>query len=171
MHVGVRFYEPGSSFKQAMLKMNGKTKIVAAQIAGDFTLPQDPEQKLVFIAGGIGITPFRSMLKYLIDTNQRRSITLIYGAKKPADFVYRDVLKEAQRNLGIKIVLVAQEAPPDWSGRQNLERRSVCRHCGTTLRTAVAEKLPAYQHPAPITRSVRSVPVSISESACCRVVF
>ena len=68
VRLGIRFYQQGSSFKKALYRMDGRTKIVAAQIAGDFTLPADPQQKLVFIAGGIGITPFRSMLKYLLDS-------------------------------------------------------------------------------------------------------
>jgi len=59
-----------------MYKMDGNMKIVTAQTTGDFTLPPNPEQKLVFIAGGICITPFRSMLKYLLDTWQTRNITL-----------------------------------------------------------------------------------------------
>lgn len=45
--------------------MNSKTLISASQIAGNFTLPKDRTTKLAFIAGGIGITPFRSMIKYL----------------------------------------------------------------------------------------------------------
>src|SRR5579884_791763 len=66
LHLGVRFYPKSSTFKQALYRIDNRSKILAGQIAGDFTLPPDPRQKLVFIAGGIGITPFRSMLKYLI---------------------------------------------------------------------------------------------------------
>lgn len=76
VRLGVRFYQQGSSFKQALYRIDNRKKIITAQIAGDFTLPSDPAQKLVFIAGGIGITPFRSMLKYLLDTKQRRDIVL-----------------------------------------------------------------------------------------------
>src|SRR5260370_1410080 len=92
VHLGIRFYDQGSSFKQAMFQMNGKTQFVAAQIAGDFTLPTDPSQKLVFIAGGIGITPFRSMLKYLLDTHQRRDIVMFYANRRVDEIVYKDVL-------------------------------------------------------------------------------
>jgi len=42
------------------------SKIVASQLAGEFNLPKDKNRKLVFIAGGIGITPFRSILKILL---------------------------------------------------------------------------------------------------------
>ncbi|HSX28206.1 MAG TPA: hypothetical protein VLF60_02040 [Candidatus Saccharimonadales bacterium] len=93
--LGVRFYTPSSSFKQALARLNPGDKVIAGQIAGDFVLPTDPSQKLVFIAGGIGITPFRSMLKYLIDTEQQRDILLLYFVSDPADVSYRDVLAQA----------------------------------------------------------------------------
>ncbi|GHO86075.1 RnfABCDGE type electron transport complex subunit D [Dictyobacter formicarum] len=119
VHVGVRFYEQGSSFKNAMQRMDGKTKIVAAQIAGDFTLPSDPKQKLVFIAGGIGITPFRSMLKYLLDTRQRRDIILLYANRYANEIAYKDILNSAHTQLGIKTFCTLTDAtavPRDWTG-------------------------------------------------------
>jgi ferredoxin-NADP reductase len=91
-------------------------KIVAGQLIGDFTLPKDPNKKLVFIAGGIGITPFRSIVKYLIDANQKRDIVVIYSAKSVNDFVYRDVFREAQEKIGTKTIYVDSETQGhfDW---------------------------------------------------------
>jgi ferredoxin-NADP reductase len=117
VHVGVRLYDRGSSFKQAMSKMDGRTKIVAAQIAGDFTLPSDKQEKLVFIAGGIGITPFRSMLKYLLDMQQRRDIVVLYVNKTADEIVYRDVLTAAQAKLGIPTIYTLTNTnaiPRNW---------------------------------------------------------
>ncbi len=119
VHLGIRFYEEGSSFKHALYRLDDKTKLVAAQIAGDFTLPPDPQQKLVFIAGGIGITPFRSMLKYLLDTRQRHNIVLLYANKTEDEIVYKDVLKAAYAKLGIKTFYTltnTDAVPHDWTG-------------------------------------------------------
>jgi len=119
VHLGVRFYDKSSSFKKALYSMNGRTNIVAAQIAGDFTLPSNPKQKLVFIAGGIGITPFRSMLKYLLDTQQRRDIILFYANKTADEIVYTDVLNTAQAKLGIKTFYTLTDTatiPRNWPG-------------------------------------------------------
>ncbi len=119
VHLGVRFYEEGSSFKHALFRMDKKTPLVAAQIAGDFTLPQDPQQKLAFLAGGIGITPFRSMLKYLLDTQQRRDIVLFYANKTVDEIVYTDVLNAAQAKLGIKTFYTLTDLsaiPRTWTG-------------------------------------------------------
>ncbi len=119
LRIGIKFYDPMSSYKHAMLNDIGKTEIVAGQRAGDFVLPKDPNEKSVFIAGGIGITPFRSMLKYLVDTHERRNIVVIFSNKNASDIVYVDVLTQAQRELGIKVfytITDKSKIPANWNG-------------------------------------------------------
>ncbi len=119
MHLGVKFYDEGSSFKKALLGLNRRSTILAGQIAGDFTLPANPREKLVFIAGGIGITPFRSMLKYLIDTRQQRDVVLFYAVRRVEEIAYVDVLDEANRRLAIPTYYTltdADAAPRNWAG-------------------------------------------------------
>ncbi|HSW80817.1 MAG TPA: RnfABCDGE type electron transport complex subunit D [Candidatus Saccharimonas sp.] len=103
LRVGVKFYQPSSSYKRWFFTVKPGTPLIAAQLGGDFTLPKDQTRKLAFIAGGIGATPFRSMIKYLLDTNQQRDIAMIYGAKTPADLVYRDVFETARQTMGARI--------------------------------------------------------------------
>ena len=120
LRLGIKFYERSSTFKKALLGMRKDTEIVASQLAGDFVLPDNPQQKCVLIAGGIGVTPFRSMIKYLLDTHQRRPITLIYTATTTNDFVYRDVFDRAQQELGLKILYSVtddRDLPPAWTGK------------------------------------------------------
>jgi len=105
VHLGVKFYQPSSSYKKALLAMQPGDKIAASGLAGSFTLPHDEQRKLVFIAGGIGITPFRSMLKYIVDTKEKRDITLFYALSSAQEATYKDVLRAAQLN-GAKIVPV-----------------------------------------------------------------
>lgn len=104
IHFGVRFYPKGSSYKKAMLAMSSTTKTVASQLGGDFTLPKDKTRKLAFIAGGIGVTPYRSMLKYLIDTGEHRNITMLYAAGSAAELVYTDVFEMARQQMNAQIV-------------------------------------------------------------------
>ncbi|HLJ81467.1 MAG TPA: RnfABCDGE type electron transport complex subunit D, partial [Ktedonobacterales bacterium] len=121
VHLGVKFYAQSSSFKRAMYAMHANIGLIGTQIAGDFTLPADPRQKLVFIAGGIGITPFRSMLKYLLDTSQRRDIVLIYVNRTADDIVYKDVLSAAETALGIKLIYTLTDTAAisrGWAGRR-----------------------------------------------------
>ena len=101
--MGIKFYPQGSSFKKALLSMNEQTTIVAGNLAGDFTLPQDQKTKLVFMAGGIGVTPFRSMIKYCIDKHEERPIVLFYANKVVSEFAYTDIFEDAKK-VGIKTV-------------------------------------------------------------------
>ncbi len=119
LKVGVRFSDPSSSFKKAMLAMNRGAEISAEQIAGDFVLPKNPNQKLIFIAGGIGVTPFRSMIKYLLDMHQRRPVVLFYNNHSVKDIVYKDVFDQAERELGIRTIYLVSDKnsiPLGWVG-------------------------------------------------------
>lgn len=119
LRIGVKFYEHSSSFKRALLTMDSNTKIVAGQLAGDFTLPKDINQKLAFIAGGIGITPFRSMVQNMIDTNQKRDFVLLYSNKNVHEVVYSEVFLRAWQLFKSKIVYTLTDAtsvPQNWRG-------------------------------------------------------
>jgi ferredoxin-NADP reductase len=119
IHLGVRFYPKGSSYKRSLQGLNVQGTIQGTQIAGDFILPADRTRKLAFIAGGIGITPYRSMLKYLIDTQQRRDIVVLYATKTTADIIYRDVLTEAEAKIGARIMYTLTDTssvPRTWTG-------------------------------------------------------
>lgn len=120
LRIGIKFYPNGSSFKKALIALQSGDAIVASQLAGEFTLPKDPNKKLAFIAGGIGVTPYRSMIKYLLDLSQKRDIILLYSNKLASDIVYKEIFDEALQKLGIKTVYVLTDSanvPAGWSGR------------------------------------------------------
>ena len=102
--MGIKFYPKPSSFKKNLLKMKRGDVLIASQLAGEFVLPRNKKKKLVFIAGGIGITPFRSMIKYLVNKGEKRDIVLMYSNRTATDIVYEEVFNEAYSKLGIKIV-------------------------------------------------------------------
>ncbi len=120
VRLGIKFAsERLSSFKQSMLAMRAGDSIVAGQRDGDFTLPKDPNQKLVFIAGGIGVTPFRSMIQWLVDQQQPRDIALIYAANSVKEFVYTNIFNQAETAIRLRtLYLIAdpKRAPANWSG-------------------------------------------------------
>lgn len=100
--IGTKFYLEPSTFKRQLLAMKLGDSIIAASRGGDFVLPKDKNKKLVFMAGGIGITPFRSMIKYLLDRQEKRDIILLYSNKTPTEVAYTDIFDAAQNELGIK---------------------------------------------------------------------
>lgn len=118
IHLGVKFYQNPSTFKKALLNLNKGDQILASQLAGDFVLPANKDQKLAFIAGGIGITPFRSMIKNLLDKEESRSIVLFYSNKSASEIAYKDIFDQAQ-HLGVETVYALtekNEVPADWTG-------------------------------------------------------
>jgi len=120
LRIGVKFVEGSSTFKRTLAdhSLSG-APIVAAQVAGDFTLPRDPERKLAFIAGGIGITPFRSMVKYLTDRGENRDVVMLYANRRYEEILYRNVFWDAQQAFHFRPVFIVSDAssvPPSWRG-------------------------------------------------------
>lgn len=104
VRLGVKFYRPASTFKRVLWAMQHQDQVSASHVAGDFVLPRNRKKKLVFIAGGIGITPFRSMVQHLIDTRDSRSIVLLYSNKTASEIAYKEVFTSAAQAIGMKTV-------------------------------------------------------------------
>lgn len=102
--IGVRIYPSPSSFKRTLLELHPGNIIIASQLSGDFVLPEDSNQKLVFVAGGIGITPFVAIIKYLLDKGEKREIVLFYANKTADEIAYGDLLSRAEKELNAKAV-------------------------------------------------------------------
>ncbi len=109
IYLGTKFYDRPSTFKKKLLSLESGDKMIASQLSGEFTMPLDVSKKLVFIAGGIGITPFRSMVKYLIDKKEKRDIVLFFSNKTFADVAYRDIFDVAEREVGLKTIYVVND--------------------------------------------------------------
>ncbi len=109
VRLGVKFYPNPSAYKQTMLNMKPGDVVYGAQLAGDFVLPK-AEEKLAFIAGGIGVTPFRSMIQHMMDVGDQRMATLFYGNNKANEIAYVDVFNRAENELGLRTVYAVAEA-------------------------------------------------------------
>jgi ferredoxin-NADP reductase len=88
--VTTRFAPKSSSFKKALRELRPGDAIEAHDLEGDFVV-DDAEKTFVFIAGGIGITPFRAILLDLDYNKKPLSVQLLY-ANRDNDFPYRKEL-------------------------------------------------------------------------------
>lgn len=121
IRLGVKRAEKGSSFKNDLFALESGKGLLATSVMGDFLLPEDKDKTLVFIAGGIGITPFISMLRTLLIKKEKRDIVLLYANKQESEIAYKDVLEEAMRELGVRVVYVLSDlatVPHDWTGER-----------------------------------------------------
>jgi predicted ferric reductase len=79
-----------------------------------------PENHLVFVAGGVGITPFISMLRQMRHTGDQRNVTLIYSNRSESDIIFNEELDDLTRSpgLNLKVVHVLSRAADQWPGER-----------------------------------------------------
>lgn len=85
-----------SIFKQTLASMPLGGEAMVREARGSFVLPNDFSRPVVLIAGGIGITPFRSMIVHAAYQNLPCKIFLFYSNHRPEDTAFLDELKEIE---------------------------------------------------------------------------
>lgn len=116
----IKFYNPSSSYKKALLSMREGQEIIATQLAGDFALPKNTSTPLVFIAGGVGIAPFRSIIQYIIENKLQVTITVIYSNRTASEIAFEDILSQA-KNFGVQTLYTLTDMnsiPQNWAGEK-----------------------------------------------------
>lgn len=111
-----------SEFKQAMRQLKIGDVLSVGEPEGDFGLPDDPGQPLVFIAGGIGITPIRSMIEEMVDTQVDRPLLVFYSNRSPDAAAFESELGEWINHMPHgKLVRIYSrvDQPPAEHGRFN----------------------------------------------------
>jgi ferredoxin-NADP reductase len=105
-----------SAFKRALNKLELGATVTISQPWGDFVLPKLIQIPLIFVAGGIGITPFRSILEWLHLSDEERSINMIYSVKNEDDIIFQDTFDRA----GQHVTLVVEDPSAAWGGERGL---------------------------------------------------
>lgn len=100
IRLAVRFEgEESSTYKKALMDMQPGDEIIASQRAGDFLWPENKSVKLGLIAGGIGITPFRSHLEAHRNSDIAKNTTLYYCNNTYEDIAYKDYFDNLETNV------------------------------------------------------------------------
>lgn len=112
-----KFSTPGSSFKKNLLNLEPGSELATRGPFGHFTLPTEPSQPVVFLGGGVGITPFRSMIKFATDSALSTPLTLIYANKTPGDIIYREEFDLFEgENPNFRAIYTVDTPTEDWGG-------------------------------------------------------
>jgi len=111
----------GSKFKEKLNHLKIGDKINVKLPFGRFTLDEDYSSHIVMIAGGIGITPFRSHIKYATDKNLPLKITLLYSNKAPEEIIFYSEFEQLMKfNLHLKVIHTItrpEESKQKWGGK------------------------------------------------------
>ncbi|GAB4270245.1 MAG: hypothetical protein Kow0092_24550 [Deferrisomatales bacterium] len=86
-----------SAFKQTLARLEPGDPISLEAPRGSLALPEDPEIPVALLAGGIGITPFRSLLRHELSRGSRRPITLFYSNRRPEEAPFLEELQAMDR--------------------------------------------------------------------------
>lgn len=111
--------ERSSSFKEALVSLKAGEKIEADGPEGDFIVDQ-PNRNLIFVAGGIGITPYHSILVEAAKQNQQPKIDLLYANRDQEIVFRRELDKLGTKNPNLRIEYIIQ---PDRLDNALLEAR------------------------------------------------
>jgi ferredoxin-NADP reductase len=103
-----------SSFKRTLFGLQNGDDVHMSEPMGDFVLPKDPTIPLIFVAGGIGITPFHSMAGWLHAQHEHRDIRCMYGVRGEDDIVFQETFKKAD----IHETIVVQNPSDAWGGER-----------------------------------------------------
>ena len=96
---------------------------------GYFVPKEDPGMGCVMIAGGVGATPFRSMLRTFADRGDPRELHLILANESQDQVIFREELEDLKARLHLAVVHVLEDPPKEWEGESGLiDRDLLARH-------------------------------------------
>jgi ferredoxin-NADP reductase len=109
-----------SAFKRTLVELPVGTEVEVEPPKGKFVLPKDTSRPLVLVAGGIGITVFRSMLRYIREERLPYRVTLIYSNRDAESTAFLDELRELERELPDLRLILTMTDDPSWEGDTRL---------------------------------------------------
>jgi ferredoxin-NADP reductase len=105
-----------SAFKKTLAELEVGEEVEVEPPKGDWALPEDTSRPYVFVAGGIGITPYHSMLRYIADTGQPYGVTLVYSNRDRESAPFLDELHEYERTLPNFRLVLTMTDDSGWEG-------------------------------------------------------
>ena len=123
-----------SAFKRSLAELPIGAEVDVEQPKGSFTLPEDTNREYVFVAGGIGITVFRCMLRYIAEERLAHRVTLVYSNRDRESTAFLDELQELERTIPNMRLVLTMTDDPTWDGESRLIDGDVLRaHLGDDL--------------------------------------
>ncbi len=111
-----------TAFKRVLRIMPLGTEVAIEGPFGDLVLHTDATRPAVFLAGGIGITPFRSILLHAANAKLPHRMVLLYSNRRPEDAAFLDELESLQREnpryMFVATMTQAEHSYRSWQGER-----------------------------------------------------
>ncbi len=114
LSITTKISENGSSYKKTLFNLIPGTVVDITGPMGDFVLPKILQTPIVFIAGGIGVTPIISMIKYLLQTHEIRPLHLFYTVNNESDIIFNNFFEKYK----LPTTIVVNQPTEAWGGEQ-----------------------------------------------------
>jgi ferredoxin-NAD(P)+ reductase (naphthalene dioxygenase ferredoxin-specific) len=102
-------------FGARVIDLNPGTFVSVGAPIGSLALPEPLRPvPLLFIAGGTGIAPMRSLIRQAIHLNWPARLTLVYSARTPDEFVYLDELSALEEAGALALTLTLTGTADEW---------------------------------------------------------
>lgn len=129
-----------TAFKRVLKSLSPGSMLKLEGPSGSFVLHHKAEKPAVFLAGGIGITPFSSIIRQATEEKAARELFLFYANRRPEDAAFLNVLTEAaKRNPRFHFI-------PTMTGMKN-SARQWSGETGHIDRTMLAKSLSSFEGP------------------------
>ncbi|HAF61930.1 MAG TPA: oxidoreductase [Anaerolineaceae bacterium] len=115
-------------FTSTIKQMQPGQKIYVDGAHGSFSIDRYPAaQKLVFIAGGIGITPIMSMLRSMADRGDKRPVKLFYNNRDWDSVTFREEIAAIEKKIDLQVIYTLEIPPQAWDGEQGYLTEDIIR--------------------------------------------
>jgi len=115
--IAIRILPEASAFKKVLHALPIGSELKLAGPTGVFTLHEDISTPAVLLAGGIGITPFYSMIRHVTAQQSPQTIHLFYGNASQNDAAFlAELMQLQQKNSHFKCIPTIDKADTDWQG-------------------------------------------------------
>jgi ferredoxin-NADP reductase len=105
-----------SAFKRSLAELPVGTPVDVEEPKGSFVLPRETDRPYVFVAGGIGITVFRCMLRTIAEDDLAHRVTLVYSNRDRESAAFLDELLELERQRPSFRLVATMTDDPAWEG-------------------------------------------------------
>jgi len=122
-----------SAFKRSLKEVTLTSKVKISPAAGSFTLHKNLAKPAIFLAGGIWITPFLSMVQQADRDRLSQKLYLFYSNRRPEDAAFLDILRALETtNPNFRLICTMTEmskSKKEWKGETALiDKNMLCRH-------------------------------------------